>query len=96
MPIPRRLFDLGVSPECERTMRLSYQFLAENREFAYSLEELEGELGELEELEAALWALVRIQAAERQHIGETIYFALLQEFDTGTWLSKKHLANLSQ
>ena len=95
MPLPRQLFDLGVSPECERTMRLSYQFLAGNREFAYSREELEGELGELNELEEALKALVRIRAVERQEISGTNYFALIQEFDTGTWLSKKHLANQS-
>lgn len=93
MPLARHLFDLGVSPECERTMRLSYQFLAENREFAYSLEELEGELGELKELDEALWASARIRAVERQEIGGTNYFALLQEFDTGTWLSKKHFSN---
>jgi hypothetical protein len=93
MPLPRQLFDLGVSPECELTMRLAYQFLAENRKFAYSLEEIEGELGELEGLEEALWALVRIRALERQQISGTNYFALLQEFDTGAWLSKKHLAN---
>ena len=93
MPLPRQLFDLGVSPECERTMRLSYQFLAENREFAYSSDEIEGELGKLDELGEALGALVRIRAVSYREINGTYYYALLQEFDTGTWLSTKHLTN---
>ena len=93
MPLPRQLFDLGVSPQCERTMRLAYQFLAENRDLAYSQKEIEEELGEPEELDEALSTLTRLRAVERRGIRGTYYFTFQQEFDTGTWLSKKHLAN---
>ncbi len=93
MPLPRQLFDLGVSPECEGMMRLAYQFLAENRDLAFSQEEIGEELGKQEELDEALSTLTRLRAVERRGIGGTYYFTFQQEFDTGTWLSKKHLAN---
>ena len=90
MPLPRQLFDLGVSPQCEGTMRLAYQFLAENRDLAYSQGEIGEELGEQKELDEALSTLTRLRAVERRGIGGTCYFTFQQEFDTGTWLSKKH------
>ena len=90
MPLYRQLFELRISPEGERTMRRAYHFLAENREMAYSLEDLAGELGAPAELEVALLALGRIMAIESREIRGVEYFAWLQEFDTGTWLSIRH------
>lgn len=92
MPLSRRLFDLGVSLECEQTMRLAYQFLAEQRELAYSWEELADGVERPEELWDALLALVRIMAISRREINGIEYFAWLQEFDVGTWLSTRHSA----
>lgn len=90
MPLSKRLFELRVSPECEGTMRRAYRFLAENREMAYSREEVAGALGGPEDMDDALPALVRIMAVERREIRGVEYFAWLQEFDTGTWLSVRH------
>ncbi len=90
MPLPRQLFYLGISPQCEGTMRLAYQFLAENRDLAYSQKEIGEELGEPEELDEALSTLTRLRAVGRRGIGGTCYFTFQQEFDTGTWLSSRH------
>ena len=46
-----------------------------------------------EELNEALSTLTRLRAVERRGIRGTYYFTFHQEFDSGTWLSKKHLAN---
>lgn len=92
MPLSRKVLALGISPECERTMRRAYQFLAENREMAYSREEMANALGGPEELDEALLALVRILAVSHEEIHGLDYFAWHREFDTGTWLSVRHSA----
>ncbi len=97
MPLPRQLFDLGISPDCERLMRQAYMLLAESRELAYSLEEIESELTKdstypfmPEELARALDTLATLGAVDKRNLLETDYFAFLGEFDTGTWFSRRH------
>ena len=97
MPLPRQLFDLGVSPDCEKVMRQAYNLLSENRELAYSQDEIEGELTKTpvsypvrEELGRALETLASLRAIDSRKVRGTYYFAFLGEFDTGTWLSRRH------
>ena len=57
-------------------MRRAYRFLAENREMAYSREEVAGAVGGPEDMDDALPALVRIMAVERREIRGVEYFRL--------------------
>lgn len=45
MPLTRRHFELAITPEIERWMRNIYKFLAENKDLAYSFDEIVSELG---------------------------------------------------
>ena len=47
-------------------------------------------LNDDEHLRRALAVLVGIGALEQREVRGTPYYAFLQEFDTGTWLSAKH------
>ena len=101
MPVTKRQFELGVTAECEQVMRSAYQFLAERADYAFTL----GEIGEgitqeqppeqvARYLERALEVLVGLLAVDQRKLGPgpdvVDYFAILQEFDTGTWLSIQH------
>ena len=97
MPFPRRLFDMNVNPECERVMREAYNFLSENRELAYARDEIEEKLtrlisfeGSTENIERALDTLSTLAAIRSRKIDGTHYYAFGQEFDTGTWISRRH------
>jgi hypothetical protein len=88
---------MGVSPDCERVMRQAYTLLSENRQLAYSLKEIESEFAEDSiflllpgELERALDTLASLRAIDKRKVLDTDYFAFLGEFDTGTWLSRRH------
>ena len=102
MSVTRRQFELEITAECEQVMRLTYHFLAERPDFAYSLAEIQEELMRHNEtdnitahLSRALEVLGGLLAVDQRKVGQgpdaTDYFAILQEFDTGTWLSLKHL-----
>ena len=98
MPLPRRLFDMNVSPDCERVMREAYHFLSKNRELAYSREEIQEEMARLpavkgmeDDVPLALNALASLAAIRTRRISETSYYAFGREFDTGTWVSMRHL-----
>lgn len=77
-------------------MRRVYQLLSSHPELAYSLEEVqdmiraEDSSADEDKVEKVLDVLVRIGAVEERGVGYTDYFAFLQEFDTGTWISTKH------
>ena len=102
MPVTRRQFELSITPECEQAMRLVYQFLADRPEYAFSMTEIKEGLKQNStadditgQLERAMEALIGLLAVEQRKLGQgqdaTDYFAILQEFDTGTWVSMKHL-----
>ncbi len=99
MPLPRQLFDMGISPSCERVMRRAYSLLSDSRELAFSLEEIERELSEgpmdfllSGELTTALDTLAALKAIDKRKVLEIDYYAFLGEFDTGTWLSRRHFS----
>jgi hypothetical protein len=101
MPVTKRQFELGVTAECEQVMRSAYQFLAERADYAFTLAEIgDGIIQEQPQeqmarhLERALEVLVGLLAVDQRKLdrGPDVvdYFAMLQEFDTGTWLSLQH------
>ena len=100
MPLTKRQFKLGVDEEAENWMRLVYKLLANNKELAYS----ENELGEqvLNEISVfdllgtaeqtkfrnVLDVLVSIEAVEKRDVAGTNYYAYntaYGEFDTTSW-----------
>ena len=98
MPVTKRQFELGVTAECEQIMRSAYQFLSARSDYAYSLAEIaEGLVQELPpeqvalNLDKAIEVLVGLFAIDQRKLGhetdEVDYYAVLQEFDTGTWKS---------
>ena len=97
MPLTKRQFELGVDEEGEELMRRVYRLSSSNPELAYSLEEIISMIraedlssGE-NQIEKALGVLVGIGAMEGREIGYNEYFAFLQDFDTGTWMSTKYI-----
>lgn len=101
MSVTRRQFELGVTAECEQVMRVVYHFLADRPDYAFSLPEIkEGLIQEeateqaADHLGRAMEVLVGLLAVDQRRLGQgqdaIDYFAILQEFDTGTWLSVKH------
>jgi hypothetical protein len=96
MPLTKRQFELGVDEEGETMMRQVYELLAAHSELAYSLQEIQGAiLGQNSfdtsgKVQRAVKALVGIGAVDQREVGERDYFAFLQVFDTGTWMSAKH------
>ena len=101
MPLTKRQFDLGVSAECEKIMQGVYGFLAERADYAFTLAEIGEGIAQdqtseevARHLERALEVLVGLFAVARRRLDQgpdgVDYFAILQEFDTGTWLSIEH------
>ena len=95
MPLTKRQFELGVNDEGEQLMRQIYELLAEKRDLAYSVAELEeAVLGtsvpatKLEIFRASVDALTAISAVEKRWVGQTDYYAFLREFDSSTWKPK--------
>ncbi len=89
MPISRRQFDLGINNELKDWMEKLYALLQQNKETAYTREELEELLGVnavpigLESdtqtaLDRALERLIRMGCAEAREINSTLYFAVGQ------------------
>ena len=96
MPLTKRQFELGIDTEGENLIRQVYDLLAAHAELAYSLKELESAvLGhptpvtKLGKFRQSVEVLVGIGAVEQRDVGDTDYYAILHEFDTGTWLSKR-------
>ena len=95
MPLTKRQFELGVDKQGEGIMRRVYELLSESKELAYSQDEIQGWIqtqdssGVETNVERALEVLVGIGAVEERGVGDIDYFACLQEFDTGTWISVK-------
>ena len=92
MPITKRQFELRIDDDIENRMRQIYELLINNRDLAYSVEELhKAFLGETyhvqqrKKLERALEVLGEIGAAEVRIVDDTEYFAFRQEFDTSSW-----------
>lgn len=103
MPVTKRQFELSITPECEQAMRLAYQFLADRPEYAFSMAEIKEGLRQNStsdaitgQLERAMEVLIGLLAVEQRKLGQdpdaTDYFAILQEFDTGTWKSLRGIA----
>ncbi len=100
MPMSRRQFELGVNNREADLMREVYEWLTNHSDLAYSVSEIaEALLGpepvqrhgmDIMYLDKALDVLVGIGALEQRIVRGTGYYAFLQEFDTGTWLSAKH------
>jgi hypothetical protein len=98
MPLTKRQFDLGVDEEGENIMRQVYELLAAHSDLAYSIQELHDAIrGPLlvdtrwtGRVMRAVEVLVGIGAVEEREVAGNVYFAFLQEFDTGTWMSAKH------
>ena len=103
MPVTKRQYELGITAECEQAMRLAYQFLADRPEYAFSMAEIKEGLIQNStpdditgQLERAMAVLIGLLAVGQRKLGHgpdaTDYYAILQEFDTGTWISLKGLA----
>ena len=103
MPVTKRQFELSITPECEQAMRLAYQFLAGQPEYAFSMAEIKEGLGQnctaddiMGQLDWAMEVLIGLLAVELRNLGQgpdaTDYFAIPQEFDTGTWKSLRGIA----
>lgn len=100
MPLTKRQFELGVDEEGEEFMRRVYQFLSAHPELAYSQDEIQEMIRAQDpsadeiKVEKTLEMLSGIGAVEKRQFDSTgyrtDYFAFLQEFDTGTWMSAKH------
>ena len=98
MPLTKRQFELGIDEESEALMREVYGLLAANDGLAYSIRELRKTVlgsplpvSRSYKFKQAVEALVGIGAVDLRKVGKTDYYALLQEFDTGTWYSAKHM-----
>jgi hypothetical protein len=101
MPLTKRQFELGVDEEGETIMRQVYELLAAHSELAYSLQEIQGAIlpkdsfpnfgpQQAGKVQRAVRVLVGIGAVDVREVGDRDYFAFLQKFDTGTWMSAKH------
>ena len=96
MPLTKRQFELGLDHEGESLMRQVYELLVAHPELAYSQKEIQQEVlaqptqvSILGKFRRAVDALVGIGAVDLRKVGRTNYYAILQEFDTGTWKSLK-------
>ncbi|MCH8745765.1 MAG: hypothetical protein IIB31_08975 [Chloroflexi bacterium] len=92
MPITKRQFQLGIGEDIQRQMREIYTLLGNERESAYSSEELQGTfLGDTHasdarvNLDRALDVLVEIGAVDKRLVAEIPYYAFHQKFDTDSW-----------
>ena len=95
MPLSKRQFELGIDEEGEQYMRQIYRLLADNRELAYSFDELEsGAIGaastQPSKFIRAVEVLAEIGAMDVREVDLIDYYAFRQEFDAGTWYSAKH------
>ena len=93
MPITKRQFDLGIDEDIQSWMQKIYALLSNNRESAYSTQEIrESVVGDvyqaatLNSLDQALSALVKISAIEKRTVDSTHYYAFGWEFDTDSWV----------
>ena len=92
MPITKRQFQLGIGEDIQRQMREIYTLLGNERESAYSSEELQGTfLGDTHasdarvNLDRALDVLDKIGAVDKRLVAEIPYYAFHQKFDTDSW-----------
>ena len=92
MPITKRQFQLGIGEDIQRRMRETYTLLGNERESAYSSEELRRTfLGNTHasddrvNLDRALDVLVEIGAVDKRLVAEIPYYAFHQKFDTDSW-----------
>ena len=102
MPLTKRQFELGVDEEGENIMRQVYELLAAHSGLAYSLQEIHvAILGQpsanyglrmqtTAKVRTVVKVLVGIGAVDQREVADTEYYAFLQKFDTGTWMSAKH------
>ena len=92
MPITKRQFELGIDEDIQRRMRDIYTLLGNERESAYSSEELQGtflgdafDSDEKYNLDRALEVLVEIGAVDKRLVAEIPYYAFHEKFDTASW-----------
>ena len=97
MPLSIRQFDLGINEEIESWMRQVYELLLGHRELAYSATELRqailadsAAVSNSDSFGRALEVLAELRAIEKRWVNDEDYYAFLQEFDTGAWMSAKH------
>ena len=93
MPITKRQFDLGIDEVIQSWMQKIYALLSNNRESAYSSQEIRESLPgdahqgvNLSSFEYALNALVKISAIDKRTVDSTDYYAFGSEFDTSSWI----------
>ena len=93
MPITKRQFDLGIDEVIQSWMQKIYALLSDNRESAYSTEEIRESLPEdlyqgvtLNLFNHALNVLVKISAIDKRTVDFTDYFAFGSKFDTSSWI----------
>ena len=80
MPITRRQFEAGIDNRIEERIRQIHTYLAENRDQAFTAEELEsavlgGSWTYEDAFRAALQKLVEMSAVELRRIGNEAYYA---------------------
>jgi hypothetical protein len=92
MPLSKRQFELGIDDEGEEWMRQAYQLLADQRDLAYSTEELEGSVfgDEVSSSQSRKFALIldilaEIGAIDKGVVDKVVYYVFVFEFDTNTW-----------
>lgn len=91
MPLTKRQFELRIDQEIESWMREIYALLSDNRELAYSSEEIQEStvgavFGDAEvRFYRALNVLVEIGAAEKRSVANDAYYAFRSKFDTSSW-----------
>lgn len=92
MPITKRQFDLGIDAVGNDYMVRIYELLASDSELAFSESELHDEIFDASwttqqsaQFEAAIRALLRVEAIESREVGRITYYAFRREMDTENW-----------
>jgi hypothetical protein len=91
MPISRRQFELGITPQVEEWMEKLYDFLAERKNQAYSEKELAKSLEapssvtETGLISYALKILITTYALDSKVVEGETYYAFQQFVEKGTW-----------
>ena len=87
MPITKRQFDLGIDQDIQSWMQKIYSLLSDNRESAYSTQEIQEILvGDIYQVGHSLSVLVKISAVDKRTVDFTDYFAFGSELDTSSWM----------
>ena len=96
MPTNRYQFDFGLDREAQSWMRQVHDRLGRRRDLAYSSAELaDAAIGsspsdsKRARFQGVLGTLVWIGAADTRNIDGLDYYAMVQEFDTASWVPRE-------